>query len=389
MQSNFKSLKFFWTVAFLIATVVLANSHFQSASNDSKYYSAQVVSYQHAKWAQILTQKWGENYWGFNPLDYNFDNFPGQLSMGILVTHLGAPANQALHILGMAFQILSIFLLVHIAAEFMPYKDASILFYSILFTPLAFSYNIRANHELGIMFFSLLSLFAGLRLQDAKWWGRASMISAMMLLWIKGPFFIFSLILTSIGFIFSNSPQKNIKSLIVVLLLSSLCVMGTAFIFETYFLKITGQSFLENFWKIQIESRSLPHNSSFAFLTLKIHNFYYYFYHFLVYALPWTLILIIFLKKNKNFDKLKTVLKSRLSWCLLLSAFSFLCIFTMNSRYAARYVFPAYYLFSAWVICMLFQISDIFKRLHQKISELGIYFIAPTIWLIIFSLHFL
>jgi len=64
----------------------------------------------------------------------------------------------------------------------------------LLITPLAFSYNLRANHELGIMFFCFLSLFSGHRYYQSKWWVLVLMISASALLLIKGPFLFLHLL---------------------------------------------------------------------------------------------------------------------------------------------------------------------------------------------------
>jgi hypothetical protein len=84
-----------------------------------------------------------------------------------------------------------------------------------------------------------------------------------------------------------------------------------------------------------------------------------------------------------------TFLKMRLSLCLLAASLSFLMVFTVNSRHAARYVFPAYYLFSAWSILALFHVSSVFNRLHLWATSFGLHLLAPLLWLMIFSLHFL
>lgn len=374
-------------MAFLLATLVLANSHFKSSSNDSKYYTDLVVRYHNQPWQNIITPKWGENYWSFDPNSYNLDLFPGHLIMGVIVTKLGAPPEQALHILGMIFQVLSIFLLVKIAREFIEEDSASVLFYSILLTPMAFSYNIRANHELGIMFFSLLALYAGLKLPTYKWWGIASIISATMLLWIKGPFFIFGLSFTFLGYVLAVPDLKKFTPLIITLIISLVVIISSALYFNHLFESLTGQNFLIGFWKIQIEGRQIPYTTQYSFITLKLYNFYYYSWHYIVYALPWFLFLPIAIFNNSK--AFITILKSRLSLCLLGAAFTFLLVFTVNSRHAARYVFPAYYLFSAWTILMLYNLSPGFQKFHKKIADRGIQYAAPLLWLLIFFLHFI
>ena len=98
-------LRYYWTLAFIIAAIALSFSRFKSESNDSKYYTQLVVRYQNENWTSLVTPKWGENYWGFDPQSYMTDQFPGQLIMGVGLTKIGIPAEQALHILGLFFQV--------------------------------------------------------------------------------------------------------------------------------------------------------------------------------------------------------------------------------------------------------------------------------------------
>ena len=378
-----------WLFFFVIATIILSHSQFTSSSNDSKYYTQLVIRYENAPLQNILTSKWGENFWSNNPDSYNFDIFPGQTLLGVGMTKFGAPAPQALHILGMIFQIGSIFLLVLIAREFIPYEEANVLFYSILLTPMAFSYNLRANHELGIMFFSFLALYAGLKIIQNIWWIFALVFSVFMLFWIKGPFVIFGLMLSSIGIFFSNfNLKRKLLFSSVSILISSLLVFISAIYFEDFYKSITGLGFFNEFYRIQIESRQLARTAWYSFITLKLYNFYYYFWHMLVYALPWFLLLVIALFKTSK-AKFLSFLKSRLSLLLLFSLSTYLFVFTVNSRHAARYVFPIYYLFSAWSILGLLNLSSLFQKIHLKLMRAKIYLIAPALWFCIFLLHFL
>jgi hypothetical protein len=305
------------------------------------------------------------------------------------MTKLGAPAPQALHILGMIFQICSIFLLVLIAREFLPLEEANVLFYSILLTPMAFSYNLRANHELGIMFFSFLALYAGLKIIQNVWWIFAIIFSAFMLFWIKGPFVIFGLILSIIGIFFSNfTCKRKLLFSSISILISSLLVFISAIYFEEFYKSKTGVGFFNEFYRIQIESRQLARTAWYSFITLKLYNFYYYFWHMLVYALPWFFLLVIALFKTSK-EKFFDFLKSQLSLILLISLSTYLLVFTVNSRHAARYVFPIYYLFSAWSILMLLKLSFNFTKIHLRLTKAGIYLIAPLLWFCIFLLRFI
>ena len=374
---------------FIVAAIFLANSQFKSQSNDSKYYTELVVRYQNESWQNITTPKWGENFWGFDPKSYMTDQFPGQIWLGVILTKLGIPAAQALHILGMAFQVLSLFLLVLISREFISVEDASVLFYTLLLTPLAFSYNIRANHELEIMFFSFLALYSGLKLSDSKKWILASMLATLSLLLIKGPFFIFGFMLFTIGIIFSKNRKNLFYTYLFVISCEAFLIISATYFFDQLFLNLTGLSFIKSFWNIQIEQRAMLTNHSHNFIIQKILNFNYYFTHYLGYSMPWIILLIALIKNSENRSRLTLFLKSSLSLCLLSSSFIFCAVFSLSDRTAGRYVFPGYYLFSAWVILGIFTCSPFFKKWGNKLSDQKYAFIPPLVWLITFALHFL
>jgi hypothetical protein len=381
-----------WFFAFFIAVFIVSNSHYKSSNDDSKYYSDLVVRYQNENWQKLLTPLWGVNYYSYAPSDYMRDQLPGQLILGVGVSKLGIPAQHALHVLGMVFQILSIFLLVKIASLFISSEKASALYYGILLTPMAFSYNIRGNHEHGIMFFCFLSLYAGLKLSKSRYWSIVSAISAVMLLMIKGPFFIFGLILTAFGFCFTEK-KSSFGNLIFNLVLSSICILLAGYFYEYLYLKITGVSFFSEFYRIQIELRAMTNARTHSYFVQKLLNFNYYFVNYFTYSLPWCFLGAVAIITNRNKlhfkSELKTFLTSRLSNCLILSAFVFCLVFTMSDRTATRYIFPAYYLFSAWTILLLLNISEQFRNIHVKFSKWGLHLIAPLLWLLAIVLHFI
>lgn len=315
MEKKFtlKNLTILWLFIFLLASVFLSFSHFKSESNDSKYYTELVVRYKNADFNSVLTPKWGENYWGFDPKTYMRDQFPGQLLMGVALTHLGIPAEQSLHILGMLFQIFSFLILAAIASHFLFFEGPLFLLLSLLLSPLAFSYNIRANHELGIMFFSFLALYSGFKFHQSKIWALVVSLASMSLLLIKGPFFIFSPVLFTVGYFFSVDQRKNYLVLLSVLFLCGASVIITTLGFEYLFMKITGESFLKEFWRIQIEQRAMAKNHTHFFLIQKCLNFYYYFSHYLAYALPWSFILLVYVLIKKKIREFISFFKGPLS----------------------------------------------------------------------------
>jgi 4-amino-4-deoxy-L-arabinose transferase-like glycosyltransferase len=392
MNKNYslKYLSFLWLCCFILASIFLSFSHFKSDSNDSKYYTELVVRYKDAPWSQVLTPKWGENYWGFDKTAYMRDQFPGQLIMGVSLTRVGIPSEQALHILGMFFQVGSILLLAAIAQHLLLAEAALFLSLALLLTPLSFSYNIRANHELGIMFFSFLSLYSGFNLTKSKWLAIIVALCSASLLLIKGPFFIFTPVLLSIGYFYSddNNQKKDLFYFLSTLFLSLCSVLFVTLLFEYLFMKITGESFLREFWRIQIEQRAMSHEQKHFFVIQKLLNFYYYFSHYLVYSLPWTLVLLLYVIIKKKTNEFMSFFISRPSMLFFSSSIIFCFFFSMSDRVAGRYTFPGYFLFSAWSAIALYSLSPLLKN---KVSffKNNFFFIIPIFWFFTFALHFL
>lgn len=388
-----RKMAIYWFISFLLASYFLTLKNFRSESNDSNYYNELVVRYHNQDWKTVFTPKWGENIYGFDPSTYMRDQLPGQTLMGIALTKMGVPATHALYILEMAFQILSIFLFVQIAQYFWEQKKATILFYSLLLIPMAFSYNIRANHESGIMFCSLLALYSGLKMGHSSKWIILAALASFGLLWIKGPFFIFGFILMTIGYFYSQEKNKSSLTLLAAYFLSIVFILISAICFELVTRKLTGTSFFLEFWSIQIQQRAIGLTQKHHFIIQKMINFYYYFSHYLAYALPWSLLLIIFIIKNLKtsafFKNCFTFIKSPLSQCMLSAAMSFCLLFSLSDRVAGRYTFPGYYMFTAWVVLFLYDQSLTFKAIHEKLVKKGLHFIVPGLWLLAFGLHFL
>ena len=203
---------------------------------------------------------------------------------------------------------------------------------------------------------------------------------------------IFGLILFSIGFYFS--PKKaRFSKLIISLILSIISISLVGYLYESFFVKFTGQSFFLEFYKIQIQKRAMTSTHVHSFFIQKLLNFKYYFVNYFSYSLPWCLLAFITIVKNwkqkESVNELKHFLRSPLSLCLLTSAFIFCFAFSLSDRTASRYIFPAYYLFSAWTILLLLAVSKSFQSFHQKVISLGIYLVAPFLWFLAFILHFI
>lgn len=386
MQSAQLKKIILWTLVFLSASVFLCSTDYQSSSNDSKYYSELVVRYHDKDWREILSPKWGWNTWGFDKQSYMRDQLPGQVAMGVALAKIGVPAKHSLHIIEMGFLLGTFFLLVQIANIFVGSSEGSVLLYALMLTPLSFSYNIRANHEAGILFFSTLALFSGLKLSTRTIFSLTAILSCLALMWIKGPFLIFGFILTSWGFLLSKGDKKYLRGALTLAIAATILI-GSGLIYEKLFAQWTGEPFFSEFYRIQIQERAMG-MAKHPFLVQKYLNFQYYFLKYLGYALPWTLFAALALFKT-NKQRLKTFLLSPLSLGLAGAAAAYIGAFSMSERTAGRYAFPGYYFFSAWLILFCFSQSEWFQRMHAKIENKNSNYLAALFWLVAFGIHFI
>lgn len=377
-----------WFLVMIFGSILLSTTNYVSKSNDSRFYSEQVVKYHTRPWSEIIAPKWGNNY-GFNPDSYMKDQFPGQMVMGVLVSKLGVPAKHALHIIEMFFQVGSIILMFFIASRFIGFSTSKVILWGLLLVTNAFSYNLRANHESGIMFFTFLACFAGInfRINCIKN-GLLYVFAAMMLLFIKGPFIIFGGLYFICGYYFSfkvyKEERKQIIEFLFALFLSLLFFVVFIIGFEYLYRNITGESFMSDFIRLQFMERAIEVRDHYPYLIQRVINFLYYFVRTLIYSLPWTILFTISLiLKLKNKEEIQFI-KSDLSKLLLLLTFLFCFVFSLSNRIAGRYAFPAFYTMSTWMVLYSFYNLKIFRRYEKSINDKTLSLLLPTLWGIAF-----
>lgn len=373
-----------WTLTFILASVLVSFSNFQSSSNDSQYYSTLVKRYYTKSWPDILTAKWGENFWGFGPETYMRDQLPGQLALGVTLAKAGVPAAHALHILEMFFLLGAILICARIAAS-LESSFSDLLPAALILLPLTFSYTVRANHEAGLFFFSALSLYAGLQLSRSKSWILAEVVSCLALMWIKGPFVLFGFLLFTWGFLISEKNRSSYFSWLLTVILSGALVVVSGLLYEKTFQAWTGEPFFSVFWNIQIEQRAL-NKATHPWPLQKTLNASYYLGNYLGYALPWTLIALLSLIKVDR-SRLKHFVTGKLSLLFLGGALIYLGVFSMSERTAGRYTFSGYYFFAAWVILLCLTVMDWPLKVQKKLAGLKAHYLAAFLWILAVSVH--
>jgi hypothetical protein len=208
---------------------------------------------------------------------------------------------------------------------------------------------------------------------------------------IKGPYVLFSFILFALGYVFSKERWNQIKLFLSYILLIAVINILIIFAYEKFYLHITGEGFLNTFYAIQFKQRVLDIEDKHSFIIQRIFNFWYYFYHCVLYALPWSLVsLFVIIKKFIAKNKGPILFyNSQLSYLLIGATLVFCGIFGMSNRIAGRYVYPAYYFSACWFFLFSFFNLTSLQKIHSKLFKNIFPYFVTSLWLLAFVIQFI
>jgi hypothetical protein len=375
-----------WVICFLLMSVLLCLTTFQSDSHDSQFYHFLVEQMTQLGPSKFFFVEWKGHY-GLEGLVQ--DHFMGHILLGYLCTFIGIPALHSLHILNIFFIMGSIYLLYHLSLSFRTQKESALLLIFLLFLPISFSYGLRGNHEASMTFFLLIFIYGQQRLSDHKGLGIIYMlVGAHGFLLVKG---ILVLLLIPIAFcseFFIGNKKWTRFALLCLLVLSSIL---SALLYDFVYQLQVGTSFLEKYYLVQISERTLKSQATNVF-PIKLPVLFYYLSRALIYTLPWSICsLILSFKFAKSWGKIKQTVAQ--PWLLFLLCSSLTYIFCMSvfDRSASRYIFPVYYTLSAFFILYTIDILPVSlkERILSAFNLKRIPFISACVYFLIFIFHLL
>jgi len=386
-----------WALFFVLASILLVNSSYKSKSGDSQFYT-ELVEHLSAKPAgEWIAPKWHGTHG--HPYDaYVRDHFLGNVFIGLILTKLGLPAGHALHVFQMLSQILSLFLLVGISGFFIKDNRSPLsLLWALQLIPVAFTYQIRANHEQSMMLFTLMAVYAALLSTRSLKYLWIVLVGIQGVFLIKGASVIVVPFLCLGAYLLETKNLKQTGCFAGILLLLFSTLAGTLYFYEHWFREVTGLEFFSEYWQVQIMQRSLyPSYIQNVFLN-KLVNLSYYLSRCFYYTLPWSLILLVVLIRNRSciWAKTKELLRNLErpeNSAILLLAFcglTYPLIFSLSDRTASRYIFPAYYFLGAAMVLGLNVYVSKFRQLVEAIERYGVFPVASSLWFIAVCFHLL
>ncbi len=398
-MKKYKGLFSVWLPLFLLAALILGQSGFLSNSNDSKFYNRLIVQLDQKPISQWIAPKWGDNFYSQDPDSYIHDHLVGNLIFGAALARLGYPAEQALNLVQMLFQILSIFMLAAIVRFFIPDRAPNALFWSLQLMPISFTYGVRANHEQGMFLFLLIAIYGAIRMSRDWKWLALVVIGTQGVFLIKGASVVVVPPICGIAYLFAAEKFKDKRTawaaLGVTASFASIAISG--YLYELAYQNAAGQPFFAEYWDTQIMGRSFNEESKFVaerkssdiFILQKLKNIYYYANRGFFYSAPWSLLAVaVLLRYRKNvWTKARTILlpENRLYSIMILSSAVIIGVFSISDRTASRYIFPVFYLLATAWVSFLSLHSKYFQKIGDKINAWGVYRVAGVMWFCFFS----
>lgn len=377
-----------WPAIFLLVALGLCFTNYRSHSNDSNFYNFLVDQVAEKSPSGWLTPVWKGKY-GRGENQLIRDHFLGHVIQGVVLTRLGIPSKHALHLISLFYQLLTVILLFFLIARFIGPKKSSAVLWLLFLIPISMSYGIRANHEQGLTFYSVLALWGVVLLSEGRSVLGAGLIAiginAVCL--IKGLAFLF--LLPVCVFSLWVCYEGKLKSLVAtpgslgIFFLALVSPALTIYSYDRIYLQLTGVPFWERYWELQIMGRSIESVQSNNWLLSKIKNLGYYLSRGLYYTAPWSYIsVIIVLIKRKSIrwvgleDK-----RSQILWLLFGSGLLYILGFSLSNRIASRYIFPTFLLWSAGFAIWLPGHFPWFAQIKNRIDRWGAARTGIVIWL--------
>ena len=349
-----------WALALLIVSIFTIQGNYVARENDSRLYGRFTQQLNEKPLSKYLALEWRDYspHFAETETPYVRDHLIGQFLFPVFLAKIGVPATHAIYIANTIYKILSIFLLFLIARHFYSIKLASILTFLIQLIPVSLNYQMRANHEPLLLFFVLLAIYSTINIYKRASFTFILFFCVQYCFLVKGIAFLPLLPLILATFLIHSYKEKMIfdwkkLSVLTAIFLSPLL---TAYLYEIAFQATTGHPFFSKYIGTQIVERAFKKQADAIPIIKNLKAFGYYFSRTLSYSLPWSLLALVILIKNRSkiaFHKFHFIF---ITGCLI-----YILTFSISSRTASRYIHPSYFLFSA--SCILFSFSKFEERI--------------------------
>jgi hypothetical protein len=336
------SIVAWWSLALIVATVLLAATSFTTRDADSRVYitiASRMAAEPMSRW--IAPQWWGA--WGMQGI---FREHPiGTFVLPALLGRAGYPPIQASFVITLGAQIVSLLMFVALAERFVPAFSARSLTWTLQLLPIAFVFRIRANQEYLLLAGLLLALVGLDRARRHPGWLVLALSGYVYALLVKGVFAFLAPVCGALWIVASPRQAGERRSIAWVGIASMVVLTPiVAWEYERLYVAATGQSFLDYYLGPRIALGGNATTGSMPFPFDKLWNAGWYLGRVAWYAAPWSLVLAAAWASRSE-----SASEERGRWIGYCAAATLatVALVALRDTKADRYVFPAYFFAAA------------------------------------------
>ncbi len=269
-----------------------------------------------------------------------------------LLGRLGYPAAQAAYAMNAVYQVLAIVLLQRLTATLVPGLEARALGWLIQLLPIAFTFRIRANHELAVLLCLLAALYGTERARERPRWALATVAGLVALLLVKGVLAVFGPVLCVLWLftrrVVPGERAPAERAAWFGIAAGVVAIAATAVAYESLYRQATGEPFWSFYLNRQLGVAATTGAGS--WLVGKLYNLAFYLGRVVWFALPWSLAFVASLWYARRSAAPEAAARWRaeagsraglaFASCVVVL---YVGLFSLSDRRADRYIFPAYY----------------------------------------------
>lgn len=337
----------------------LGFADYEARENDSRLYTKFVQQLAEKPLSEFIALEWrGLSVYADPDNPYVRDHLIGQFIPSTLLAKLGWDGRYAHYLINQLYRFFIPLLMFFLFSRFFSSELSFAVIVATQVNSIALNYGLRANQEQALMFTLLMTMLGYFSLASLK--GRLGLLCfGLYGFLVKGlvgliqyPFWVLH------GFLNKEKRRERVGWLF---LLGVVCLV-ISLLYEWWFQSVTGYSFWEAYFRIQIFGRGKSGGVPFASLG-------YYIPRSLGYALPWTFGLYFLWKQRAEFNKEQRDFLSFILW----NIGGYLLIFGLFSRTASRYIFPVYSLLASLGALGYALAFEKFRGLSRKVAPLTLH----------------
>ena len=377
-----------WLIALAAVVVLLAYGRYESRDPDSALYAAISADLAASPMARWLAPEWN-GYWDLQGL---YREHPvGVFVAPALLARLGYPARQAAYAVNALYQVLTLLLMIALAREFVPRREARVLVTLLLLLPIAFAYRIRANQEQPLLMLLLAALYGLERSRTSMRWAALSTAGLAGLFLVKGVFVAVA-IASAVAWLVIREwrwPDRSTRLRPwLSLAIGAVALAAVYLAYDAAYARVTGEGFFGWYSARQFgvaRASGTAHPAAGALFSLA-----WYVGRVAWFAAPWSIVggigllrSVRWLRQGGGERATGASRDARVRGGVFCAAVAvtYLLAFSVFERRADRYIFPVYFILAAWWAGYGFRLYPRIRRIAWRVTRAFYPYDQAAVWL--------